>query len=185
MPKFDNWTKNAKDEWEFDQLLIINGTVTRPVVQVYRQGGGIDDFWAEIYFSETMIEPYSTPIDSSGYASEYAEPASSFSEAVERARDFMRNVNDPYDIKEEVNADTGVPMGWWFVERDETYFLFEEENDDSHTVLISQISRLSNHINAGKWHLKIRKDGDVIEDDQNIDSLQAAVDEAYTYMEEN
>jgi hypothetical protein len=191
MPKFENWSNTGDGEWEFDEKIIIAGERLKPVVHVWKWGASANapsDYFAELYFpGGSSAEEYSEEIDHNGEVSHYTQPESNIEDAKQNARKFMKDVSSGDGIREAANAPMieDIPEGWELTEGDNSYVLFSDEDDWDHSVVIDQISTLSNHINAGKWQLKIRRGDEVVEDDQNLEDFDKALEEAKHYMRSN
>lgn len=108
MPKFPGWDKQGKDSWIFEDLIFVEGFRTAVAVHVWEWGSGTGDWYAEVYFEHPDVEDYSQTITANGEASEHADTADSMTEAIDRARDYMRSHDSAHDIRSSVGVSEGV-----------------------------------------------------------------------------
>lgn len=185
MPKFKNWSKSGDGEWEFDDVIIIDGTRVRPVVHVYRWGSDSSEpteYFAELYFSGDA-EEYSETIDRNGKVSHYAQPVSNREKAKEYARKFMDRVSFAGGIRQAVHApaveDSWIPSDWSYVEGDTEYLLFEHSNQMSNESLAIDLEE------DGTWKVTAADEKKRLTEIDIGLKFQEALETAKDYMREN
>jgi hypothetical protein len=103
--EIEGWSlTNARDGYNYNHEIKVAGKKVQPAAIVYEWGNGSGDFYAEIYFPAARADEYGEPLEFSGEPSHYAEPVSTFEEAMERVKKYVKDHKSADSIRASVNA---------------------------------------------------------------------------------